>query len=105
MDNLKTFDPDEIDETLTRVVTHGRDTYLLFPFINATGPVPKFNSVSCVIKGNAATVEDFHTLSLLVAHAGADASWAISFNTPWLLPVAQAVHVNPRGSHGRAARK
>jgi hypothetical protein len=105
MDNLKPFDPDEIDETLTRVVTHGRDTYLLFPFINATGSAPKFNSISCVIKGKAATVEDFHALSGLVAQAGAHASWAISFNTPWLLPSAQAVNVNPRGLHGRAARK
>jgi hypothetical protein len=105
MDNLKPFDPDEIDETLTRVVTHGRDTYLLFPFINATGSTPKFNSISCVIRGKAATVEEFHALSALVTQAGENASWAISFNTPWLLPIAQAVNLDPRGLHGRAPRR
>ncbi len=105
MDNLKPFDPNEIDETLTRVVTHGSDTYLLFPFISALSQVPKFNSISCVIKGKAATVQDFETLSRLVAEAGANAGWAISFNTPWLLPAAHAVNVNPRGQHGRGSRK
>jgi hypothetical protein len=105
MDNLKPFDPDEIDETLTRVVTHGRETFLLFPFISAVGPVPKFNSISCVIKGNAATVQDFAALAALVAEAGANGGWAISFNTPWLLPAGQTVSVNPRGAHGRNARK
>jgi hypothetical protein len=105
MDNLKPFDPDEIDETLTRVVTHGSETYLLFPFINGVGVVPKFNSISYVIKGKVATVQDFGSLSALITQAGANASWAISFNTPWLLPAAQAVGTHSRGSHGRNTRK
>src|SRR5271163_3763193 len=101
MDNIKPFDPDEIDETLTRVVTHGGGTYLIFPYINATGSAPQFNSVSCPIEGPAATVQDFHVLSALVVAAGKGASWGISFNTPWLLSLADAA---PRSPHGRAVR-
>ena len=45
MGNFKPFDPAEIDETLTRVLTHGGATHLLFPYLSAIGPVPKFSSV------------------------------------------------------------
>jgi hypothetical protein len=57
--NLKPFDPDEVDETLTRVVMHGGITYLLFPYIDALGNAPKFDSIHCAIAGPAATIQDF----------------------------------------------
>jgi|SRR5271170_5823862 len=102
MDNLKPFDPSEIDETTSRVVTHGDATYLMFPYVNAVGSVPNFDSVSCVIKGPAATVKDFEALSALAAAAGKSASWAISFNTPWLLAAGEAIDRAQR--HGRSRR-
>lgn len=105
MGDFKPFDPDEIDETLTRVVTHGRTTYLLFPYIQGTGAVPKFNSISRVIAGAAATAQDFSALSALVKQAGSSAVWLISFNTPWLMPVAELENVEQRPPHGKPNRR
>jgi hypothetical protein len=102
MQNLKPFHPNEIDETTSRVVTHGGGTHLLFPYINAVGATPKFESVSCVIKGPAATVDDFAALSALAAKAGENARWAIAFNTPWLVPIGGTDGDRPHRSHDRA---
>lgn len=104
MDNLKVFDPNDIDETLTRVVTHRGYTYLMFPYINATGAAPKFNSIGYVIGGSAATIEDFLAMSKLVRQAGENAGWFISFNTPWLVPLAEAENAVRRPSQGRVKR-
>src|SRR5271154_57172 len=104
MDSLKPFDPGEIDETLTRVVTHGSDTYLLFPYINGTRSTPAFNSIGRAIRGPAATIEDFHALSELVRQAGANATWLISFSTPWLLPTAESASIGQRPRQSRAGR-
>lgn len=104
MNTLKPFDPNEIDETLTRVVTHG-DTYLMFPYINAMGEAPQFNSISCVIDGPAATIQDFLALSALVREAGENAKWLISFSTPWLMPLPEAVAIGQRPRQGRTERR
>jgi hypothetical protein len=104
MNTFKPFDLGEIDETLTRVVTHGSNTYLLFPYINGTRSTPAFNSIARVIKGPAATVEDFHALSELVKQAGANAMWLISFSTPWLLPIAESASMGQRPRQSRAER-
>lgn len=85
MENRKPFDPADIDESLTRVITHGGHTYLLLPYINATGLTPKFNSVGYVIRGQAPTPEDYAALSGLARQAADGAEWFISFHTPWLL--------------------
>jgi hypothetical protein len=85
MGDLKPFDPADIDESLTRVVTHADKTHLLFPFINATGNEPKYSSVGMVILGPAATVADFHQLTSRINKAGEGAVWRIMFNTPWLI--------------------
>jgi hypothetical protein len=102
--NFKSFDPVDIDETLTRVVTHGGATHLMFPYINAIGAIPKFNSVGCVIRGPTATVKDFHALSALVKQAGENAAWFISFNTPWLMHPAEAEKIKQVGSVPRGKR-
>jgi hypothetical protein len=96
MSSLKIFDPDDIDETLSRVVTFGAQTHLLFPYVDARGAAPQFSSVGCVIEGSAATVEDFTRLCALVRDHGTNAVWFISFNTPWLLPAAEALKVEQR---------
>ena len=105
MNTLKPFNPDDIDETLSRVVTHGGHIYLLFPYINATGDAPIYHSISYVIEGPAATVEDFVALSALVRQAGEKAKWLISFSTPWLMPLADAATVEQRPRQGRSARQ
>jgi hypothetical protein len=96
MVDLKRFSPDEVDETLTRVVTYGGETFLLFPYINAVRGAPQFNSISSVIKGPAATVADFTTLSDLVRREGEHGRWFISFNTPWLISPAEAEEITGR---------
>jgi hypothetical protein len=89
-DDLKPFDPAEVDETLTRVVAHGGKTYLLFPYVNGTRIEPEYNSIGVVIAGPAATVQDFNGLTALLEKAGQGTLWRIVFNTPWLIPISDA---------------
>src|ERR1700722_2610792 len=105
MENLKSFDPADIDETLTRVVTHGRATYLMFPYINATDSVPKFDSIRRVIAGSAATVEDFSALSALERKATKRAEWFLSFNPPGLVAPSEAQIIRQRATAPRGARR
>jgi hypothetical protein len=85
MNDSKPFDPADIDETLTRVVTHEGKTHLLFPYVNGIASEPKYSSIGIVIAGPAATVQDFQALTLLARKAGESAAWRIVFNTPWLV--------------------
>ena len=104
MDNLKPFDPDDIDKSLTRVIPHGRSTYLLFPYINAIHTTPRFESLSCVIAGPAPTAQDFAALSTLARKTADQAGWCISFNTPCLISPAEAEGLGHRRS-ARSARR
>jgi hypothetical protein len=90
MSNRKPFDPADADETLTRVIDYGGRTYLLFPYIEATGSQPRFTSIQCLIKGPAATPQDFEHLATLIGKAAQQAEWFITFSTPWLLGSAEA---------------
>jgi hypothetical protein len=85
MSDSKPFDPADIDETLTRVVTHGGKTHLLFPYVNGVAAEPKYSSIGRVIAGSAASVQDFQALTLMVKRAGEGAAWRIVFSTPWLV--------------------
>jgi hypothetical protein len=96
MENRKPFNPMDIDETLTRLITHGGHTYLMFPYINATGMTPKFNSIGFVISGPTATIEDYASLSVQAKQAADRAEWFISFNTPWLITLAEAETIRQR---------
>jgi hypothetical protein len=87
IDDLKPFDPAEVDETLTRVVVHGGNTYLLFPYVNATRAEPEYRSIGMAIAGPAATVQDFNGLTALLQKAGQGVLWRIVFNTPWLISI------------------
>lgn len=104
MDSFKPFDSKDCDESLTRVVTHGGVTYLMFPFINATGISPKFNSINCVIKGPTATVEDFQSLSGLIEQTRSQGEWCISYNTPWLITPSEADQIRRRRAAPRPKR-
>jgi hypothetical protein len=96
MENRKPFNPMDIDESLTRLIAHGGHTYLMFPYINAIGMTPKFNSIGFVIKGPTATIDDYTALSTLVKQAADRAEWFISFNTPWLITPAEAETIRQR---------
>ena len=104
MRDLKPFDPQDIDETLTRVIAHGRFSYLMFVYVSARGAAPAFASISHVIKGPAVTVEDLAALSRLVAQTADGGEWFISFNTPWLLNRWEADEVRQRAVGARAKR-
>jgi hypothetical protein len=102
--NLKPFDPNDVDETLTRVVTHGGATYLLFPYVNATGKAPTFKSIDCVIDGPTATIEHFAALSALIEQGREQGEWFISFNTPWLMAPSEEKNIRQRVSDLRSKR-
>ncbi|HEX3396893.1 MAG TPA: hypothetical protein VHS76_09335 [Steroidobacteraceae bacterium] len=94
--DLKPFNPNDIDETLTRVVVHAGKTHLLFPFVNAVGHEPKYDSIGMVIAGPAATIQDFQKLTLMIETAGKSAVWRIVFSTPWLTRISDAEERPPR---------
>ncbi|MGB6308070.1 MAG: hypothetical protein WBF89_09770 [Steroidobacteraceae bacterium] len=105
MENLKSFDSADIDETLTRVVAHGKGRHLLFPYIDATSSVPKFNSIGRMIAGASATIEDFAALTAQVRQAAKQARWFISFNTPWLVAASEVQEILQRPSIPRGKRR
>jgi hypothetical protein len=94
--DMKPFDPAEVDESLTRIVSHHDKTYLLFPYINATKNEPQYNSIGFVIAGTAASVQDFHNLTALLIKAGDGFLWRIVFNTPWMIRTPQEGGGAPR---------
>jgi hypothetical protein len=100
MSDSKPFDPADIDETLTRVVTHGGKTHLLFPYVNGVAAEPKYNSIGMMISGSAASVQDFQALALMVKSAGAGAVWRIVFNTPWLIRPSEETGSSERKRRG-----
>jgi hypothetical protein len=103
--NLKPFDPDDVDETLTRVVVHGGNSYLLFPYIDALRIAPKFDSIHCTIAGPAATIQDFASLAGLIKAGRSHGEWFISYNTPWLITAADAATIiTQRVSAARSKR-
>lgn len=100
LSDSKPFDPADVDETLTRVVTHGGKTHLLFPYVDAVTSEPKYNSLGMVIAGSAATVRDFQALTLMVKRTGAGAVWRIVFNTPWLVRPSEEGEIVERKRRG-----
>ena len=98
METLKPFDPREIDESLTRIVSHGGRLYLMFPYISGIEPVPHFDSLSITIAGPAATVDDFVKLPALVNNSARNGEWFISFSTPWLVRAEEVQNLSARGS-------
>lgn len=102
MNNLKPFDPKDIDDSLIRIAAHGRSTHMMFPYINATGSAPKFESINCVINGPKATAADFAALAKLVKESRNQGEWYISFNTPWLITHSDADSTRQRVLMARA---
>lgn len=90
MDNLKPFDPQDIDASLIRLVSLGAKRYALFPFVDATGAVPEFRSVCLPIQQSNITATELAELAALAKRRGENAAWFIQFSTPWLVGKAEA---------------
>ena len=102
MRNLKPFDPNDVDESLLRLVTHGGKHYALFPFVDATGALPEFRSVRHLIQDAQITADELSELAHLIQQRGASAAWYIQFSTPWLIqPPAAATQGTPTEKRSR----
>jgi hypothetical protein len=100
MDNLKPFDPEDIDESLLRLVRYGGVRYALFPYVDATGAAPEFRSVRRRIDGEQLTRLDPAEIAVAVKQHGATAEWFIQFNTPWLIRVTHLTEIRERSRTG-----
>lgn len=58
MNNLKPFNPEDIDESLVKLVAFADKRFLLFPFIDATGATPEYRSLGYITDHNSIRVED-----------------------------------------------
>ena len=85
MDKLKPFEPQDLDTSLLRVVLQGDKYFALFPYIDATGPVPEFKSVSHRLVGSQITLDDMRQMTGLIEQRGKHMVWAILFSTPYLV--------------------
>lgn len=90
MDNLKPFDPDDIDNSLVRVVSFGGKRYALFPYVDATTSLPEFRSVRLSIPQPNIAADELAELAALAKRRGENSAWFIQFSTPWLLAKADA---------------
>jgi hypothetical protein len=90
VDNLKPFDPQDIDASLVRLVSFGSKRYALFPFVDATGSLPEFRSVCLPIAQSNVSASELAELAALAKRRGEHAVWFIQFSTPWLVGNAEA---------------
>jgi hypothetical protein len=85
MNNLKPFSPEDIDESLVKLVVFADKRFMLFPFIDATGAVPEFRSLGYPTEHNAIRVEDLTEMTSRMKRRAEGAVWHILFSTPWLV--------------------
>ena len=90
MNNLKLFNPDDIDESLVKLVAFAEKRFLLFPFIDATGAAPEYRSLGYATEHSNIRVEDLAELTARMKRRAEGAVWYMLFNTPWLLRHADA---------------
>ncbi len=104
MDNLKPFDPDDIEESLLRLVAYDGRHYALFPYIDVTGSAPEYKSVRHPIARESISAAELGALSAQVKQLGKDAEWHISFSTPWRIKPSDGEAIRQR-SHNRARKQ
>ena len=90
MNNLKIFNPEDIDESLVKLVVFADKRFLLFPFIDATGATPEYRSLGYPTEHNTIRVEDLTEMTARMKRRAEGAVWYILFSTPWLLRHADA---------------
>ena len=87
MSNMKILNPDDIDESLVKVIEHAGKFHVLLPFVDATGEMPEYRSLGHPLEQLAIKVRDLNALSAAMKTRAQDtAIWFILFSTPWLLP-------------------
>ncbi len=104
MDNLKPFDPQDIDESLLKIVMHGGQHYALFPYVDALGAAPEYRSVRHQIGRDTISVRELDELSALIRRRGENALWFISFSTPWLISAAEVENLRQKSRAGLRKR-
>jgi len=104
MENLKPFDPQDIDESLLKLVIHGGKHYALFPYVDAIGAAPDYKSVRHQIERDTISIRELDELSALVKQRGENAAWLISFSTPWLIGNSDAENMRQRSHAGTRKR-
>lgn len=90
MNNLKAFNPDDIDESLVKLVAFADKRFLLFPYIDATGAAPEYRSLGYATEHNTIRLEDLTEMTVRMKRRADGAVWYILFSTPWLLRHADA---------------
>jgi hypothetical protein len=96
MSSFKTLSPDDIDESLMKLVEFAGRRQVLLPFVDATGAAPEYRSLGHATENSSVRLEDLEDLAKAMrSRAGDAAEWFLLFNTPWLL----------RRSDGDAVRK
>ena len=88
MSSFKPLRPEDIDESLVKLIEFANQHYVLLPYVDATGATPEFRSLGHATKHPAVRVEDLDALSAAMHSRKQEAVWFILFNTPWLLPPA-----------------
>jgi hypothetical protein len=90
MSNLKPLDPDDIDESLLKLVESSGKHYVLLPFVDATATAPEYRSLGHATTRDSIRVEDLTQISTQMRERAQGSVWFILFNTPWLLSQAAA---------------
>lgn len=90
MNNVKIFNPEDIDESLVKLVAFADKRFLLFPFIDATGAAPEYRSLGYPTEHNTIRIEDLTEMAARMKRRAEAAVWYILFSTPWLLRHADA---------------
>jgi hypothetical protein len=104
VENLKPFDPRDLDESLVRLVSFGEKRYALFPFVDATGTQPEFRSVCLMIQNSNITAGELADLAAHAKRRGENAAWFIQFSTPWLVAKADADGATQRSRAEKRSR-
>jgi hypothetical protein len=103
MNNLKPFSPEDIDESLVKLVAFADKRFLLFPFIDATGAAPEYRSLGYPTDHNAIRVEDLTEMTSRMKRRAEGAVWYILFSTPWLLRTSDADAAQKRSPSSQRA--
>ena len=90
MSNFKPLRPEDIDESLVKLVEFSGHCHVLLPFIDATGAAPEFKSLGHSTLHRSVRMEDLDALTKTMRGHQRAGAWFILFNTPWLLRQADA---------------
>jgi hypothetical protein len=85
MSNFKPLRPEDLDESIVKLVEFSGRHHVLLPFMDATGAAPECRSLGHATEHRSIRIEDLHALAKAMKGSQQGAAWFILFNTPWLL--------------------